>query len=58
MGVASPPRIFYGKIAKMLLDEANDFSSATADDMAFKMFDLPDSFKILKGYFAFKILLY
>jgi len=27
-------------------------------DMAFKMFDLPDSFKILKGCFAFKILFY
>ena len=42
----------------MLLDEANDFQCDTTNDMAFKMFDLPDSFKILKGYFAFKILLY
>ena len=42
----------------MLLDEANDFSSAPTDDMALKIFYLPDSFKILKGYFAFKILFY
>ena len=27
----------YGKIAKMLLDEANDFSCATTDVLAFKM---------------------
>ena len=39
----------------MLLDEANDFSCATANDMAFKMFYLPSSFKIPKGFFAFKI---
>ena len=38
-----------GKIVKMLLDEANDFSCATANDVAFKMFYLPSSFKILKG---------
>jgi len=43
-----------GKV-KMLLDEANDFSCATANDMAFKMFYLPSSFKIPKGFFAFKI---
>ena len=30
-------RIFDGKIAKMLLDEANDFSCATTDVLAFKM---------------------
>ena len=39
----------------MLLDEANDFSCATNDDVAFKMFYLlPNSFEILKGFFAFK----
>ena len=27
----------FGKIAKMLLDEANDFSCATTDVLAFKM---------------------
>lgn len=40
----------------MLLDEANDFSCATTNDVAFKMlYLLPNSFKILKGFFAFKI---
>jgi len=34
----------------MLLDEANDFSCATTNDVAFKMFYLPNSFKILQGF--------
>jgi len=45
----------YIYIVKMRLDEAYDFSCATANDVAFKMFYLPSSFKILKGFFAFQI---
>ena len=33
-----------GKIAKMLLDEANDFSCATTDVLAFKMLYLTSFF--------------
>jgi hypothetical protein len=33
----------------MLLDEANDFSCATANDVAFKMLYLPSSFKIARS---------
>ena len=35
---------FLGKIAKMLLDEANDFSCATTDVLAFKMLYLTSFF--------------
>jgi hypothetical protein len=36
--------LFLGKIAKMLLDEANDFSCATTDVLAFKMLYLTSFF--------------
>ena len=35
---------FLGKIAKLLLDEANDFSCATTDVLAFKMLYLTSFF--------------
>jgi hypothetical protein len=35
---------FFGKIVKMLLDEANDSSCATTNDMAFKVLYLPEFF--------------
>jgi hypothetical protein len=36
--------LYLGKIAKMLLDEANDFSCATTDVLAFKMLYLTSFF--------------
>jgi hypothetical protein len=36
--------MMFGKIAKMLLDEANDFSCATTNVLAFKMLYLTSFF--------------
>ena len=47
-----------GKIVKMLLDEANDFSCATANDVALKCFTYRILLKYLKAFFLLKYMLF